>query len=167
MATIRWPSLAGVGAATQVLDWQSVRPVAQNWRSQSFDPSVALKQMTCSRCCFRPLQQVTNTRSPMIIGLESPLPGNSAFQARSLLVSSVIGTPDSSETPLHKGPRNCGQSAAGNGPPVRRSNAANRTMRTLRAGCGALVGWYFMVVRCSRKCWARSWLKKQVCRASR
>jgi hypothetical protein len=131
MATIRLPSLAGVGAATQFLSWHVVRPVAQNRRSQSFEPSVALKQMTCSRCCFGPLQQVTNTRSPMMIGLDKPRPGKSAFQARFLLVSSVVGTRASSETPLPNGPRNWGQSEPCARPAARRNSAIGDEVKIL------------------------------------
>jgi len=55
-------------------------------------------------------EQVTKTRSAMIIGLDNPSPGKSAFQPA--FVFSTAGTAASAETPLHSGPRNCGQSAA-------------------------------------------------------
>ena len=110
MAKMRSPSLAGVGAATQVFSWAKVRPVAQNWRSQRFEPSFALKQMTCRRSCFGPLEHVTNTRSPMMMGLLKPRPGRSAAQAM-LFVSSLSGSNRAWAMPLPSGPRKSGQSA--------------------------------------------------------
>ena len=74
---MRSPSLTGVGAATAVFSCVMVRPVARNWRSQSFFPSFALKQRTCSRSCFGPLAAVKYTRSPTMIGLLKPRPGRS------------------------------------------------------------------------------------------
>src|SRR4030095_1706063 len=108
MAKRRSPSLAGVGAATQVFSWHIVRPVAQNWRSQRFVPSFALKQMTCNRSCFGPLEHVTNTRSPMMIGLLKPRPGRSAAQAM-LFVSILFGSNRALAMPLPFGPRKSGQ----------------------------------------------------------
>src|SRR5438046_1511325 len=91
-----------------------VRPVAQNWRAQDFDPLAALKQRIWSFCCFRPPEHVTKTRSPIIIGLDNPSPGKSAVQWISLLVFSADGMDVSAETPSLLGPRNWGQSAPGN-----------------------------------------------------
>src|SRR5262249_37485543 len=107
---MRSPSLTGVGAATQVFSCDIVRPVAQNWRSQRLVPSEARKQMTCRRSCFGPLEQVTNTRSPTMIGLLNPRPGKSAAQAI-LRRSSCTGRLVSLETPFPCGPRKPGQSA--------------------------------------------------------
>ena len=51
VAKIRLPSLAGVGAAGQILPWVMVLPVDQNRRCQSFFPVLVSKQKTCKRSC--------------------------------------------------------------------------------------------------------------------
>src|SRR5262245_58487915 len=89
-----------------------VRPVAQNCRSHRREPSAALKQITCNCCCFGPLEQFTITRSLVMIGLLRTRTGRSLAQC-TLSALSLAGSDVSSETPFPWGPRNCGQSAAG------------------------------------------------------
>src|SRR5271168_4823065 len=108
-----FPSLAGVGAATALLGWHWVRPVAQNFRSQSCLPESAATQTTCNRFSGSPLEAVTNTRPATTIGPERPRPGKLAFQATFCPVSPSHSSggwlPSAMLAP--RGPRNSAQSA--------------------------------------------------------
>ncbi len=64
--------------------------------------------MTRSRSCAGPLEQVTNTFPPMMIGLARPRPGSGAVQS----IFGFAGMFASATVPALSGPRNCGQSAA-------------------------------------------------------
>src|SRR6516162_3971418 len=67
-------------------------------------------------------------RSPTVIGLELPGPGNSVFQARFLSALHLTGRSFSLDVPSPSGPRNCGQSPpAPGGAATRTENRHNET----------------------------------------
>ena len=142
-AKTRLPSLAGVGAATQVLLCAIVRPVAQNCRSQSSAPSVLEKHITCRRSCSGPLEQVTNTRSPTTIGPDSPRPGRGIFQAMLFSSSSTGRRASAATAALESLPRNCSQSARAT---AGISAISVRWVRSARWVIGSSLIW-------SRRCW--------------
>src|SRR5947209_3517130 len=95
-----------------VSSWQAVLPVEANRPSHSFLPVASSKHSTCSRDSRYPEQAVTYTLPPAITGLDSPLPGSSAFQRSPSVLLHLTGRSFSVETAEPPGPRNCVQSPA-------------------------------------------------------
>ena len=135
-AKIRLPSLAGVLAATELVGWHIVRPVAQNCRSQSTAPVLASMHTTCNRSWLKPLAEVTITLPATRIGLETPRPGRAVFQAtlcsmpasslaRSTGGAALVATERLSE------PRKCSQSAPAVS--VTHSSGSNSLQRRVHA----------------------------------
>ena len=71
-----------------------VRPVAQNSRDHRVVPLSELKHSTWSRLWSVVLAAVRKMRLPIIIGLESPLPGKLFFQAMFFSVEMEVGSFD-------------------------------------------------------------------------
>jgi hypothetical protein len=65
-----------------------------------------------------PRCDVTNTRSPTTIGVDTPSPPIAAFHATFSVALHFTGKPVSVVAPVPFGPRHCGQSAAAIVPPV-------------------------------------------------
>ena len=105
------PSVQGVGAATLVLEWHIVRPVAHTRRSQRSFPVWASRQSRCNRSWEVPALAVTKTLPSTTTAPDRPRPGRETDHFLVAADSSTGKTPAGTRL-LPLGPRKAGHPSA-------------------------------------------------------